>query len=369
MSGALYRLGHFCVRRRRPVVALWCVFIVGVVAAVVILGAQTSNNLTLPGTGSTKATDLLAKYLPRDQFGTVPIVLVSDSGKLTDSANRKAVNATVKSLAAADGVYKAVSPLSDKGSDALSKDGKTGYISLTLTISPDDLSEDEANTIIDAAQPARDAGLEVSAGGYLGQEVSKPSTHVSEVIGLGFAVIILLFAFGTATAMSLPIVIALVSVIGGLSLIGLLGNVAPVATVAPTLGLMIGLGVGIDYSLFIVTRYREKRQQGVETDEAIARTVATTGSAIVFAGSTVVIALVSLLFAQIPIVTTLGYSAALVVVVAVCAAVTLLPALLAMLGARIDSLKVPFGGKGHTDHRPHGWARWAEGVARHPGRR
>ena len=144
--------------------------------------------------------------------------------------------------------------------------------------------------ILDAAQPAVDAGWEVSAGGYLGQELSKPSTHSSEAIGIAAAVIILLFAFGTAVAMSLPIVTAIASVVCGLSLIYILSNLTTVSTVAPTLGTMIGLGVGIDYSLFIVTRYRELLAAGVDPPEAVARSTASSGSAVAFAGGTVVIA-------------------------------------------------------------------------------
>ena len=178
--------------------------------------------------------------------------------------------------------------------------------------------------------------------------------------------IILLFTFGTAVAMALPIATAIVSVGIGLSLIGLLGHLTDVPTVAPTLGTMIGLGVGIDYSLFIVKRYRERLADGYEPSEAIARSVATSGSAVVFAGSTVVIALLSLIVARIPLVTALGYSAALVVLVAVLRGGHLLPALLAVLGRGIDSLQVPFGGAKADDQRPHGWARWARGCGQSP---
>ena len=237
---------------------------------------------------------------------------------------------------------------------------------MTLSIGQGQLEEEEAQVILDAAQPAVDAGWEVSAGGYLGQELSKPSTHSSEAIGIAAAVIILLFAFGTAAAMSLPIVTAIASVVCGLSLIYILSNLTTVSTVAPTLGTMIGLGVGIDYSLFIVTRYRELLASGVDPPEAVARSTASSGSAVAFAGGTVVIALCSLFFAGIPLVSALGYSAAVVVVIAVAAALTMLPALLGILGTRVNSLPVPFGGhsEGKDDH-PHGWERWARMVAKH----
>ena len=168
----------------------------------------------------------------------------------------------------------------------------------------------------------------MAVGGSVGSELSEPTTESSEVIGLIAAMIILAFTFGTLVAMGLPIVSAVFGLAVGLSLITLLGHVVTVPTIAPTLATMIGLGVGIDYALFLVTRHRDNRKQGMELHEAIAMAVATSGSAIVFAGTTVVIALLALLVAGIPLVTALGYSSAVAVVTAVLAAITLLPAVL-----------------------------------------
>ena len=263
MSLLLYRLGHLCARRHLIVIAIWVIAVAGVVTASRALGPQTSDNLTLPGTGSTSATDLLDDKLPKQANGTVPIVLESSAGRLDKGANAKAVKATVKSLEATPEVRSAVSPLSSRGKDALSKDGTIAYISLTLVEGPPDLDEDEANAVLDAAQPARDAGLTVSAGAYLGQKLSKPSTESSERIGIAAAIVILLFTLGTVVAMAMPIAVAIIGVVTGLSLIGLLGHVIDVPTVAPTLGTMIGLGVGIDYSLFIITRYRRRLADGL----------------------------------------------------------------------------------------------------------
>jgi RND superfamily putative drug exporter len=180
--------------------------------------------------------------------------------------------------------------------------------------------------------------------------------------------VILLFAFGTATAMMLPLVSAVLGLVASLALIKLLGHVAEVPSVAPTLATMIGLGVGIDYALFIVTRHELQLRDGMELRESIARATATAGGAVFFAGGTVVIALVSLLASGIPFVGTMGYAAAVAVVVAVLAATTLLPALLGALGPRINSLRVQLGRTHPDDHRPHGWARWARGVAARPWR-
>jgi putative drug exporter of the RND superfamily len=257
--------------------------------------------------------------------------------------------------------------LSSQGADALSKDQTIGYIPVALDMSRADLDEDEANDVIDAEAPARDAGLNVATGGYLGQEVSKPEVESSEVIGLVAAMIILSFTFGTAAAMGLPISTAILGLIAGLSAIALLGHAVQVPTVAPTLGAMMGLGVGIDYALFIVTRHRVFLAEGKSVEESAARAVATAGGAVVFAGGTVVvIALIAMGMARIPIVTALGASAAIVVVIAVSAAITLLPAMLAILGRRIESLRVPCVKQRPHDHKPHGWARWARGVGRRP---
>ena len=366
MSAALYGLGRTCVRHRWIVLPVWVAILIVTVLLANHFGRNTSNDLTLPGTGSTNAQDLLDAHLPDQANGTNPVVMQAPHGKLTSAANSKVVNDTVKSLRNAPHVTKAVSPLSSQGSAYLSKDEKIGYIPLTIGLSQSDLTEEQAQDIIDHESPATDAGFQVANGGYLGNAVSKPDVESSEAIGLIAAVIILLFMFGTVTAMSLPIMTAIVGVGTGLAAIGLLGHGISVPTVGPTLGTMLGLGVGIDYALFIVTRHKGFMEQGFPVEEAAARAVATAGGAVVFAGGTVVIALVSLAVAQIPLVSALGYSAAVVVLIAILTAITLIPALLAIMGKRIDSLRVPFIKPPPHDHRPHGWARWARFIGRVP---
>ena len=368
MTGPLYRIGRVCSKHYKLVIAAWVVIALGLVLAGRAAGDRTSDNLSLPGTGSTQATNLLEARLPDKANGTNPLVIRSNNGKLTDQKNEKAVNETVDEVRNTPHVTKAINPLGDHGAAFLSKDEKTAYIPVSLDVGQGDLTEDEAQAILDAGQPARDAGLDVSLGGYAGQQLSKPNTHVSELIGLSAAVVILLFAFGTATAMALPIVTALLGLVSALALIRVVGLVTDVPTVAPTLATMIGLGVGIDYALFIVTRHKLQLRDGMEMGESVARATATAGGAVLFAGTTVVIALCSLLFAGIPLVTTLGFTAAIAVVVAVLGAVTLLPALLGALGPRIHSLRVKLGHTHPDDHRPHGWARWARGVAKRPWR-
>jgi RND superfamily putative drug exporter len=366
MAGPLYWLGTKCVRRRYVVLAVWVAIVAILVAFAKHAGSQTTDNLTLPGSGSQKATDVLTKRFPAQANGTNPVVMAAPAGKkLSDKKYSDAIAATVESLKKDHDVSSAVSPLSKAGESSLSKDGRIGYIPLVLNDSPSQLTVDDAHRIVDREEPARAAGLKVATGGYLGQKISKPSTHGSETVGLTAAVIVLLVTFGTVVAMGLPIVTALLGLASGLSIIALVGRATEVPTVAPTLATMIGLGVGIDYALFIVTRHKAQMETGIELRESIARATATSGGAVCFAGGTVIVALCSLLFAGIPLVSTLGYTAAIAVLVAVLGAVTLLPALLAVVDRRIYWLKLPLPQPKH-DERPHGWARWADLVARYP---
>ncbi|HEU5104340.1 MAG TPA: MMPL family transporter, partial [Solirubrobacterales bacterium] len=330
MTGPLYAIGRFCSRHHYPVIAAWIVLAIALLAISGAAGSKTSENLTLPGTDSTIATELLEDNLPEQAFGSNPLVLVAPQGKLTQPQNAKAVEETAARLNQLGEVNSAVSPVSKEGARFLSKDQTIGYIPVVLNVGPGEIDEEQAERILDAAKPAEAAGIEASVGAYVGQQLSKPETGASDMIGLGAAVIILLFAFGTATAMMLPIVSAVLGLLCSLAIIRLLEHVLQVPGVASTLATMIGLGVGIDYALFIVTRHKLQLGEGMEMRESIARATATAGGAVVFAGFTVVIALCSLAFAGIPLVSTLGFTAAVAVVVAVTAATTLLPA---MLGA------------------------------------
>jgi RND superfamily putative drug exporter len=366
MARPLYWLGSFSVRHRYIVFGAWLVVIVALAVASHQISSITSDNLSLPGYDSQKAQDLLAQRFPSQANGSSPIALRATSGTITDQANASAVDATVKSLERAPHVTQVQSPLTSAGKTQIGRGGKIAYISVTLDVSAGDLTDAEANRVIDATAPAKNAGLEVAVGGYLGKEVSEQGTEISEAIGIGAAIVILLFAFGTAVAMGLPIVTAIFGLVGTLSIITFLGHAVEVPSVSPTLATMIGLGVGIDYALFIVSRHRRLIAGGFEPGESAARAVATAGGAVVFAGTTVVIALCSLAVAGIPLVSTLGYTAAISVALAVLAATTLLPAILGMLGDRINSLQVHLPQRFTHEGGVHGWARWARGVSSRP---
>ena len=365
MSALMHKVGGFAARRAPWVVAAWIVIAIGLVVVANSVGRPEIDNTTLPGTGSQSATDLLNNKLPEQANGSVPIVLQSDTS-LAQGQNMQAVESTAKSLSDNQYVQSVVSPFDPQGAAQITKDGKIAYIAVALKVSSGDLDDDEANSVLDAAQPARDAGIKVSAGGYLGQQLSSPSTGLSEIIGVLAALIILLFAFRTFVAAPLPVTTAIVALACGLAIVGLAGHVIDVPSIAPTLGIMLGLAVGTDYSLFIISRHLRFLEEGVEPDESIARSIGTSGSAVVFAGCTVIIALLCLYFSGIPLVRSLGYTTAIVVATAVLAAITFLPAVLGLLGRRILKLPFRFGKRKHDADHQGGWFKWAGAIRNHP---
>ncbi len=366
MTAFLYRLGRICARHRLPVLALWLVVAVGLALASGKLGSQASDNVSLPGTGSQQVTDLLGRGFPDQQNGSSPIVLRAPAGRQVVDYQR-AIDSTVRALQANDLVAKVVSPLDRAGAGQVSRDGTVAFIAMYPAESLGDVTIDDAQGILDEANAAKDAGLRTSAGGPLGSKLSKPETESSEVVGLTMALIVLAFTFGTFVAMGLPILSALIGVVAGLSGITLLSHVTEVPTSAPTLAIMLGLGVGIDYALFIVTTHRDTLSRGMEVHESVARAVATSGGAVLFAGTTVVVAVCSLAVAGIPLVTTLGLTTGLMVAIAVICALTLLPAILASVGTRINSLPLPGRRPGApVDVEQTRWARFARWIMRHP---
>jgi uncharacterized membrane protein YdfJ with MMPL/SSD domain len=368
MAGVLYRLGRLCANRALVVVVVWVGLVLGVQLAVRFAGAETSNDLRLPGTESQQATDLLASRFPPQQNGSSPFVFHVAKGKITDTANKQAVESAYKALAKAPHVASAPDPFANAASGLVSKDATTAFTPVLLDIPNGEVTEELADDLLATTAPAGRAGVGVAVGGNLGSVLSKSPTESSEVIGLLAAMLILALTFGSLVAMGMPIVTAVLGLATALGLIGLLGHLIKVPTVGPTLATMIGLGVGIDYALFLVTRHRDQMAAGVERHESIARAVATSGGAIVFAGGTVIIALLSLRVAGIPLVASLGYASAVAVATAVLAAITLLPAVLSLLGRHLFGAQLPAFLRPRP--RPPGaatfWSRWAATVTGHP---
>jgi uncharacterized membrane protein YdfJ with MMPL/SSD domain len=367
VSRSLYRLGALCVRRKYPILVVWGVAVVLVLAGVLAFGARINNDIRLPGTGAQRASDLLSEAFPARQYGESPIVFHVTHGRLTDAANKRAIERSLGDIANTSHVSSVISPFSPAGRTLVSPDGRTAVAQVLLDINGFQITKDLAGRVLSGADPARRAGIQVEAGGDIGAQVSQTSTRRSELIGVVAALIILAFTFACLVAAGLPVVTALVGLGIGLGLVGLLGHLLAVPTVAPKLATMIGLGVGIDYALFIVFRHRDQLRAGMDVRESVARTLATSGSAVVFAGATVIVALLALLVAHVPMLGAMGYAAALTVLVAVLTAVTLLPAMLALLGHRIDGLPL-FGGRraARTSGAENVWARWAGFVTSHP---
>jgi putative drug exporter of the RND superfamily len=366
VSSLLHRVAVFSARRRLLVIGVWLLLLLGLGFASHSVGTKYNGSVTVSGSDSAAATDVMARSFSSELSDASPIVFHTDEGTLTDDEHRPVVEQSLQALSQADNVASVSNPL-EKDSATMSADGRTAYATVLPTTALGELSVAEADAILDtAAAPAEGTGVQVEAGGQLGDKVTEPATETSELIGICAAMLILVLVFGTITAMALPIVAAIVGLICGLSLVSLFSHVLSVSDVAPTLATMIGLGVGIDYSLFIVTRARSARHDGMSVHDAIGHAAATSGSAVAFAGGTVVVALLSLAVSGLSMITVLGQMAAVVVVVAVLASMTLLPALLGLCGDRIERLRVG------RDRRPtlgHStlWQRWGQRLARRPG--
>ncbi|HNK37599.1 MAG TPA: MMPL family transporter [Microthrixaceae bacterium] len=369
MTSALHRLGRWCAHRPWRVIALWMLAAAAVLAAGARWGAASSESIEIPGTESQRAIDLLEERYPDAAGGRARVVFATDAGRVTDPQFRSGAQGTLDQIRALPRVRQVIDPFGPAGGFLVSPDGRIAFAEIVYAVTAREVGVDGVDALTATAGPARDAGLDVAFGGPVVERIGPDDTHASELIGLAVAVIVLAVAFGSVTAMALPMCTSLVGLGVGLALMRLLGGFVEVTSVAPILGSMIGIAVGIDYSLFIVTRHRQQLAQGYELDESVARALATSGQAVVFAGVTVMIAILGLALIGIPLVAALGYAVSLMVAIAVLVAITLLPALLGLVGTRIDRLRVPgvqlrYESDHHTSRSTS--ARWARLVTRRP---
>ncbi|WP_033221870.1 MMPL family transporter [Kitasatospora phosalacinea] len=371
--GLLWRLGTWCARRPVVVLVGWLLVLVGVQVADHAVGGAYSDDFSVPGSQAQDGADVLAAHEPAIG-GTSAQVVLHDGQPLTQFQAQ--VDQAVTSLQHLPHVLSAQDPLPPQGQapqpgGPLSADGLTAYVTVRFDGVLATFGDDYLGQVDAAVAPLRQAGVQVEYGGPLGELARPaPSDRVSELIGFGVAVVVLLLGFGSVIAAGLPLVSALLAVVAGLGLLGLLAALTTFATVAPTLATMIGLGVGIDYALFLLTRHRQNLMDGADPVAAAGHAVATSGRAVLISGCTVVVALAGLSVSGISFMAKLGLAAGVTVVTAVCGALTLLPALLGVIGRRMDrfAVRTPVA-EGAADEAANGlWHRYARRVEHRPWR-
>ncbi|MFI6879253.1 MMPL family transporter [Streptomyces sp. NPDC050400] len=370
MATFLYKLGKLAFRRRHFVALIWVALLT--LAGVGAASAPTaaSSSFSIPGTEAQKAFDLLDQRFPGSAAdgATARVVFKAPAGeKLTDAANKADVQDTVSAIKSSS---KQVASVADPfAAKTISKDGKIGYTSASYKVSSMELTDDDRDALQKVIDQAKETGLTVEVGGDALQAM--PETGATEVIGIAVAAVVLVITFGSLLAAGLPLLTAIIGVGIGVSSITALANALDLGTTTSTLAMMIGLAVGIDYALFIVSRYRAELAEGREREEAAGRAVGTAGSAVVFAGLTVVIALVGLAVVNIPMLTKMGIAAAGTVAIAVLIALTLIPALLGYAGKRVHGRKArkALDARDATEQaepKANMGTRWARFVLRRP---
>lgn len=339
MSSMLYAFGHWVVRARWAVLVAWALLIALVAGGALLLDKGTSNSFSIPGTESQTALDQLSATFPQTAGASAQLVVVSAPGTTISSPDyRTAIAKAVADLEKQPEVDSVASPFAKSGG-AVSSDGRSGIITIQMTEAETSVSS-TAETDLQAAaarlQKALPPGSESALGGSL-FSTSVPGQSAVDAVGLLVAVVVLLVTFGSFAAAGLPLLSALVGV--GVSIAGIYASTAfaSVSSTTPLLAIMLGLAVGIDYALFIISRHLDQRRHGMPVADSIAKSVATSGSAVIFAGLTVIIALCGLSVANIPFLSVMGIAAAAAVAIAVVASLTLVPALLAIAGEKLGA--------------------------------
>ncbi|MFB7514189.1 MMPL family transporter [Streptomyces sp. NPDC056144] len=362
-------IARWCVRHRLVVVLLWLLALGGAGTGAILAGNAYSNDYEVPGTESGRATALLERGFHGLGGDTDTIVWHTGQGSVRADSVQQRATAMLDEVAKLPGIAAVSSPYGEAGAGQVSEDGRTAYATVTFDAQADDIPKAQAKALVDTAKAAADEDLQVELGGTAVALTEAPEGHIAEAVGVAVAAVVLFLAFGSLAASALPIATALVSVGIAYSGIVLLGHVMTVADFAPMLGMLVGLGVGIDYALFIVTRHRKGLKRGLSVPEAAETAVATTGRAVVFAGATVCIALLGMLILRLSFLNGVAIAASLTVVLTVAASVTLLPALLSLIGMRALSRRERrvLAERGPQPELPTGFAaRWSAFVERHP---
>ena len=359
---ATWTTGH-----RKTVIIGWIVglIVTGIIAGAV--GSDFSEEFQLPNSDSKQALDLLEERFPAQSGEAAQIVFKADQGVESPAVERK-MEAVFAKVAKFPHVSEVASPYEGGGAAAISEDGKVAYATVQFDVTSEKLDEEKTREIISLAQGADDDRLEVQLGGQLiGEAQAEEGEDTSFLVGLAAAIIVLLLTFGSVVAMGLPILTALFALGVGISLITLGTHLFPTADFAPFLATMIGLGVGIDYALFILTRFRNGLAEGMEPREAVVAAIDTAGRAVLFAGITVIIALLGMMLLGLSFLYGVAMAASLAVFFTMISALTLLPALLTIVGRRIDRLRIPGLGRGKRSvDEGNWWQRWSDRIQRRP---
>jgi len=358
---ATWTTGH-----RKTVIISWIVALIGFGMLAGSVGSDFSEDFKLPASDSQEAFDLLETKFPAQSGDTATIVYKAQGGVESAAVKYKmeGVFAEVEKL---PHVSEVASPYGGGGAGAVSEDGKIAYATVQFDTTTNELEKDDLKKLLSESEDASGGGLQVAVGGQPIEEVrGEEETDVSGFVGLLAAIVILLLTFGSVVAMGLPIITALFALGVGLSLVTVATHVFPTAEFAPQLAFMIGLGVGIDYALFILTRFRNGLDEGMEKREAAIAAIDTAGRAVLFAGITVIIALMGMMLLGLSFLYGVAMAAALAVLFTMIAALTLLPALLTIAGQRVNKLRIPGLGRGSSNAEDTRWFRWSREIQRRP---
>jgi RND superfamily putative drug exporter len=363
-------LARWCYQHRFVVITAWIGLLIGLAVMSQAVKTSYDNSFTLPGTGSGNAQQLLLRSAPVQAGDSDQIVWQVSHGSVTDPAIEQRMSAMLARVSHLPEVASVASPYLPGGTVQVSPDERTAYATVNFTQAADNLDNADIKRVVAAATAAREPGLAVELGGKAVSNTEQAPLSSASAIGIGAAAVILLVAFGSLFAMALPIVTAVAGVGSGLMLMAPLSHLMSVNGIAPILGALIGLGVGVDYALFIVTRHRRGLQSGLDPERSAVLALNTSGRAVLFAGGTVCIALLGLLTIGLGFLDGMAVPAAITVVCTVLAAITLLPALFGVLGLRVLSRRqrrrLRAGGPDGARSGSGVWARWSRTVARFP---
>jgi RND superfamily putative drug exporter len=337
MNAFLDSLGRFCARHKWWIVVAWLVILGAVLGLRNTFGGDYVNNYTITGSNSSTGLDLLDANFPSQGGYAGQIVFATNKAPISNDAD--AINQSMANLGKLDNVIRSVSPFAEANSPQVSKNGKIAYGAISWNVVTTSLGTGYLDQMNDAVAPATKAGLEVEYGANAGNIGNVTDDKKSEIIGLSCALLLLLFMFGSIAAAAVPLLCAIFSVLTGLSLVALLAAAVTFPTSAPTVATLLGLGVGVDYGLFLMARHREQVDHGVPIVQSAGRSNATSGAAIVVAGGTVVVAILGLYVSGVPFVGAMGLAAAIVVATTMLASLTLMPAFMGAVGKTVKSLK------------------------------